>query len=190
MRFYHKCHLKATFRRVLRKYWLILSYKREQSDSNVGVVSAKMNACKNKDSGEVIKNYHKQAFEYISRALRIDEDDTGLLFYLFSYLFFFFCVWWRYWFDVWQPVTNAPPCVVTGEKEQAVQWYKKGIAELERGIAVELTREGITHKCPDLVSAIALRNLVCLQEISMNEQGDFKIKWSPISAWQRIGSPS
>ncbi|XP_011601816.1 spastin isoform X1 [Takifugu rubripes] len=64
-----------------------------------------MNASKNKDSGEVIKNYHQQAFEYISRALRIDEDDTG-------------------------------------EKEQAVQWYKKGIAELERGIAVELTRGG------------------------------------------------
>lgn len=64
-----------------------MSYKREQSDSDVGVVSAKMNACKNKDSGEVIKNYHKQAFEYISRALRIDEDDTGLLFYLI-YLFF------------------------------------------------------------------------------------------------------
>lgn len=46
-----------------------------------------MNACKNKDSGEVIKNYHKQAFEYISRALRIDEDDTGLLFYVFLFLF-------------------------------------------------------------------------------------------------------
>uniref|UniRef100_A0A8C4IRY8 microtubule-severing ATPase n=1 Tax=Dicentrarchus labrax TaxID=13489 RepID=A0A8C4IRY8_DICLA len=54
------------------------------------------------NNGEVIKNYHKQAFEYISKALRIDEDDTG-------------------------------------EKEQAVMWYKKGIAELERGIAVELT---------------------------------------------------
>lgn len=45
-----------------------------------------MNASKNKDSGEVIKNYHKQAFEYISRALRIDEDDTGLG------LLFFFCL--------------------------------------------------------------------------------------------------
>lgn len=67
-------------------------------------MSAKMNAGKAKDSGEVIKNYHKQAFEYISKALRIDEDDTG-------------------------------------EKEEAVQWYKKGIAELERGIAVELTAQ-------------------------------------------------
>ncbi|XP_070834231.1 spastin-like [Chaetodon trifascialis] len=66
---------------------------------------AKMNAGPSKDSGEVIRNYHKQAFEYISKALKIDEDDTG-------------------------------------EKEQAVQWYKKGIAELERGIAVELTAEG------------------------------------------------
>ena len=42
------------------------------------VMSAKMNAGRSKDNGEVIKNYHKQAFEYISKALRIDEDDTGL----------------------------------------------------------------------------------------------------------------
>lgn len=35
--------------------------------------------------------------------------------------------------------------VLTGEKEQAVQWYKKGIAELERGIAVELTGRGNTQ---------------------------------------------
>ncbi|XP_060943105.1 spastin [Limanda limanda] len=65
-------------------------------------MSAKVNASKSKDCGEVIKNYHKQAFENISKALRIDEDDTG-------------------------------------EKEEAVQWYKKGIAELEKGIAVEIT---------------------------------------------------
>ncbi|XP_058507753.1 spastin [Solea solea] len=61
-----------------------------------------MNASKSKDSGEVIKNYHKQAFEHISKALRIDEDDTG-------------------------------------EKGEAAHWYKKGIAELEKGIAVEIT---------------------------------------------------
>ena len=41
-------------------------------------MSAKINACKSKDSGDVIKNYHKQAFDYISKALRIDEDDSGL----------------------------------------------------------------------------------------------------------------
>lgn len=47
---------------------------------------------------------------------------------------------------------NKPPdpSVVTGEKEEAVQWYKKGIAELEKGIAVELTAQGkqeTTNRC-------------------------------------------
>ncbi|XP_047459347.1 spastin isoform X2 [Mugil cephalus] len=68
-------------------------------------MSAKLEASKSKDSGEVIKNYHKQAFEYISKALRIDEDDKA-------------------------------------EKGEAVQWYKKGIAVLEKGIAVEITGQG------------------------------------------------
>ncbi|KAM6956753.1 spastin [Aplochiton taeniatus] len=57
------------------------------------------------DHSEVIRNHHKQSFEYISLALKIDEDDTGV-------------------------------------KEEAVEWYKKGIAELERGIAVNITGEG------------------------------------------------
>ncbi|KAM9727330.1 spastin isoform 2-T2 [Menidia menidia] len=68
-------------------------------------MSAKTNEAKGKDCGELIKNHHKQAFEYISKALRIDEDDTG-------------------------------------EKGEAVQWYKRGIAELERGIAVKITGQG------------------------------------------------
>uniref|UniRef100_A0A672ZAI9 microtubule-severing ATPase n=1 Tax=Sphaeramia orbicularis TaxID=375764 RepID=A0A672ZAI9_9TELE len=68
-------------------------------------MSAKISASKGKDSGEVIKNYHKQAFEYISKALRIDEQDTG-------------------------------------EKQEAVRWYKKGIAELEKGIAIEISLHG------------------------------------------------
>uniref|UniRef100_A0A8D3AD21 Fidgetin-like protein 1 n=1 Tax=Scophthalmus maximus TaxID=52904 RepID=A0A8D3AD21_SCOMX len=67
--------------------------------SDVSLMSATANASKSKDCGEVIRNYHKQAFEYISKALRIDEDDTGLF-------------------------------------QEAVQWYKKGIAELEMGIAM------------------------------------------------------
>ncbi|XP_070697354.1 spastin [Pempheris klunzingeri] len=62
-------------------------------------------AAEGKDCGEVIKTRHKQAFDFISQALRIDEDDSG-------------------------------------DKEQAVRWYKKGIMELERGVAVELTGQG------------------------------------------------
>lgn len=71
-------------------------------------MSAKTNASKSRDSCEVIRNYHKQAFEYISKALRIDEDDSG-------------------------------------EKQEAVQWYKKGISELEKGIAVEITGQAGDH---------------------------------------------
>ncbi|XP_073698289.1 spastin isoform X2 [Garra rufa] len=54
---------------------------------------------------ELIRNYHKQAFEFISLALQIDEDDKG-------------------------------------DKEKAVQWYKKGIAELEKGIRIQVTGAG------------------------------------------------
>uniref|UniRef100_A0A672LM36 Spastin-like n=1 Tax=Sinocyclocheilus grahami TaxID=75366 RepID=A0A672LM36_SINGR len=52
------------------------------------------------ETGELIRNYHKQAFEFISLALKIDEDEKG-------------------------------------DKEQAVQWYRKGIAELEKGIRIQ-----------------------------------------------------
>ncbi len=46
---------------------------------------------------------------------------------------------------------------MTGEKEQAVQWYKKGIAELEKGIAVELTGEGnMQTKHSDVLCLCAL----------------------------------
>ncbi|XP_032266137.1 spastin isoform X3 [Halichoerus grypus] len=55
---------------------------------------------------ERVRAFHKQAFEYISIALRIDEDEKA------------------------------------GQKEQAVEWYKKGIEELEKGIAVIVTGQG------------------------------------------------
>lgn len=68
-------------------------------------MSVKTNPSKGKDSGELVKNYHKQAFGFLSTALAIDEDDSG-------------------------------------DKEEAVKWYKKGIAQLESGVAVELTGQG------------------------------------------------
>lgn len=43
--------------------------------------------------------------------------------------------------------------VMTGEKEEAVQWYKKGISVLERGIEVEITGQGkYANKHPDVHS--------------------------------------
>ncbi|XP_059408784.1 spastin-like [Carassius carassius] len=57
------------------------------------------------ETAELIRNYHKQAFEFISLALQIDEDEKG-------------------------------------DKKQAVQWYRKGIAELEKGICIQVTGAG------------------------------------------------
>ncbi|XP_074024145.1 spastin isoform X1 [Numenius arquata] len=55
---------------------------------------------------ETVRACHKRAFECISMALRIDEDERA------------------------------------GQKEQAVEWYKKGIEELEKGIAVLVIGQG------------------------------------------------
>uniref|UniRef100_A0A8C1TW11 Spastin n=1 Tax=Cyprinus carpio TaxID=7962 RepID=A0A8C1TW11_CYPCA len=57
------------------------------------------------ETGDRIRDYHKQAFEFISLALQIDEDEKG-------------------------------------DKEQAVQWYRKGITELEKGIRIQVTGAG------------------------------------------------
>lgn len=116
----------STLYRLLQQKWTGLSYKGEQVESNA-VVSAKMNACRRKDSSEVIKNYHKQAFDCISKALRIDEDDRG-------------------------------------EKEQAVQWYKKGIAELEKGIAVELTVQGDQYERAERLQKKMIANLAMAKD--------------------------
>lgn len=65
------------------------------------LIADKTMATKSRDSGEVIKNYHKQAFEYVSKALRIDEDDSGL-----------FTVWQKDALLVMQLVLNtrSSPC--------------------------------------------------------------------------------
>uniref|UniRef100_A0A4W5LAE0 MIT domain-containing protein n=1 Tax=Hucho hucho TaxID=62062 RepID=A0A4W5LAE0_9TELE len=68
-------------------------------------MSANVRAGDGKDNGQIIRNYHKRAFDYISLALKIDEDDKGV-------------------------------------KEEAVQWYQKGIAELQRGISIEVIGQG------------------------------------------------
>lgn len=91
-------------------------------------MSAKIKRTENcKDNGELIRNYHKQAFEYISVALRIDEDDKGV-------------------------------------KEEAVQWYKKGIAELQRGISVEVTGQGEQYERSKRLQAKMVTNLTMAKD--------------------------
>ncbi|XP_048863472.1 spastin-like isoform X2 [Brienomyrus brachyistius] len=74
-----------------------------------------------------IRNHHQQAFEYISVALKIDEDDKG-------------------------------------QKEQAVQWYQKGILELQKGIAINTTGEGEHRDRIKRLQAKMTKNLSMAQE--------------------------
>uniref|UniRef100_A0A8C5KKJ6 microtubule-severing ATPase n=1 Tax=Jaculus jaculus TaxID=51337 RepID=A0A8C5KKJ6_JACJA len=75
-----------------------------------------------------VRAFHKQAFEYISVALRIDEDDKA------------------------------------GQKEQAVEWYKKGIEELEKGIAVIVTGQGEQYERARRLQAKMMTNLVMAKD--------------------------
>ncbi|TSK18042.1 Spastin [Bagarius yarrelli] len=77
--------------------------------------------------GELIKKHHKQAFEFLSVALRIDEDEKG-------------------------------------HKDQAVQWYRKGIAELEKGIAIEVTGTGEKAEQARRLQAKMNNNLIMAKE--------------------------
>ncbi|VTJ76155.1 Hypothetical predicted protein [Marmota monax] len=76
---------------------------------------------------EHVRAFHKQAFEYISIALRIDEDEKG-------------------------------------QKEQAVEWYKKGIEELEKGIAVIVTGQGEQCERARRLQAKMMTNLVMAKD--------------------------
>uniref|UniRef100_A0A674ESR6 Spastin n=1 Tax=Salmo trutta TaxID=8032 RepID=A0A674ESR6_SALTR len=103
--------------------------------------------CK-QDSGEQIRNSHKQAFEYISVALRIDEDDKV-------------------------------------HKEQAVQWYKRGIAELERGIAIEVTENGEKYERDKRLQAKMITNLIMakdrLELLGENQAFTFTLHFSHLA---------
>lgn len=77
---------------------------------------------------ERVRAFHKQAFEYISVALRIDEDEKA------------------------------------GQKEQAVEWYKKGVEELEKGIAVTVTGQGEQCDRARRLQAKMMTNLVMAKD--------------------------
>uniref|UniRef100_A0A8C7FZH5 microtubule-severing ATPase n=1 Tax=Oncorhynchus kisutch TaxID=8019 RepID=A0A8C7FZH5_ONCKI len=79
------------------------------------------------DGGDICVQVHKQAFEYISVALRIDEDDKV-------------------------------------HKEQAVQWYKRGIAELERGIAIKVVENGEKYERDKRLQAKMITNLIMAKD--------------------------
>ncbi|KAM8784989.1 spastin isoform 3-T3 [Rhynchonycteris naso] len=95
---------------------------------------------------ERVRAFHKQAFEYISVALRIDEDEK------------------------------------TGQKEQAVEWYKKGIEELEKGIAVIVTGQGEQCERARRLQAKMMTNLVMAKDrLQLLESGAVPKRKDPLT---------
>ncbi|XP_007969211.1 spastin isoform X4 [Chlorocebus sabaeus] len=94
---------------------------------------------------ERVRVFHKQAFEYISIALRIDEDEKG-------------------------------------QKEQAVGWYKKGIEELEKGIAVIVTGQGEQCERARRLQAKMMTNLVMAKDrLQLLESGAVPKRKDPLT---------
>ncbi|XP_036190835.1 spastin isoform X4 [Myotis myotis] len=94
---------------------------------------------------ELVRAFHKQAFDYISVALRIDEDEKG-------------------------------------QKEQAVEWYKKGIEELEKGIAVIVTGQGEQCERARRLQAKMMTNLVMAKDrLQLLESGAVPKRKDPLT---------
>uniref|UniRef100_A0A8V0XN36 Spastin n=1 Tax=Gallus gallus TaxID=9031 RepID=A0A8V0XN36_CHICK len=101
-------------------------------------------------AAERVRACHKRAFECISMALRIDEDERA------------------------------------GQKEQAVEWYKKGIEELERGIAVlvvgqEKLQADLQISKPQMEVYNDSTNLACRNGHLQSESGAVPKKKDPLT---------
>ncbi|XP_075781039.1 spastin isoform X4 [Pelodiscus sinensis] len=94
---------------------------------------------------ETVRACHKRAFECISVALRIDEDERG-------------------------------------QKEQAVEWYKKGIEELEKGIAVLVIGQGDQCERARRLQSKMMTNLAMAKDrLQLLEYGAVPKKKDPLA---------
>ncbi|KAM6459566.1 spastin isoform 4-T4 [Liasis olivaceus] len=97
------------------------------------------------DAPESVRTCHKRAFECISTALRIDEDEAG-------------------------------------QKEQAVEWYRKGIEELEKGIAVLVIGQGDLYDRARRLQSKMMTNLAMAKDrLQLLESGTVPKKKDPLS---------
>ncbi|XP_068795440.1 spastin isoform X3 [Struthio camelus] len=95
---------------------------------------------------ETVRACHKRAFECISMALRIDEDERA------------------------------------GQKEQAVEWYKKGIEELEKGIAVLVIGQGDQCERARRLQSKMMTNLAMAKDrLQLLESGAVPKKKDPLT---------
>ncbi|XP_026551243.1 spastin isoform X4 [Pseudonaja textilis] len=97
------------------------------------------------DAPESVRTCHKRAFECISTALRIDEDEAG-------------------------------------QKEQAVEWYRKGIEELEKGIAILVIGQGDHYDRARRLQSKMMTNLAMAKDrLQLLENGTIPKKKDPLS---------
>ncbi|XP_026525155.1 spastin isoform X3 [Notechis scutatus] len=98
------------------------------------------------DAPESVRTCHKRAFECISTALRIDEDEAA------------------------------------GQKEQAVEWYRKGIEELEKGIAILVIGQGDHYDRARRLQSKMMTNLAMAKDrLQLLENGTIPKKKDPLS---------
>uniref|UniRef100_A0A671VJ91 microtubule-severing ATPase n=1 Tax=Sparus aurata TaxID=8175 RepID=A0A671VJ91_SPAAU len=94
----------------------------------------------NPERGDRVRNHHGRAFECISTALRIDEDERG-------------------------------------DKQQAVGWYQRGIAELEKGISIQISGGGEEYERDKRLQNKMSTNLLMAKDRlqSLGELGRFQM---------------
>ncbi|GAB1301324.1 Spastin [Apodemus speciosus] len=122
------CHLGLLFAWLCQRFSRALMAAKRSSGAAPAPASPSPPAPGPGGEAESVRVFHKQAFEYISIALRIDEEEKA------------------------------------GQKEQAVEWYKKGIEELEKGIAVIVTGQGEQYERARRLQAKMMTNLVMAKD--------------------------
>uniref|UniRef100_A0A8C2N363 Spastin n=1 Tax=Cricetulus griseus TaxID=10029 RepID=A0A8C2N363_CRIGR len=139
------CHLGLLFAWLCQRFSRALMAAKRSSGTAPAPASPSPPAPGPGGEAESVRVFHKQAFEYISIALRIDEEEKG-------------------------------------QKEQAVEWYKKGIEELEKGIAVIVTGQGEQCERARRLQAKMMTNLVMAKDrLQLLESGAVLKRKDPLT---------
>ncbi|XP_052042252.1 spastin isoform X3 [Apodemus sylvaticus] len=140
------CHLGLLFAWLCQRFSRALMAAKRSSGAAPAPASPSPPAPGPGGEAESVRVFHKQAFEYISIALRIDEEEKA------------------------------------GQKEQAVEWYKKGIEELEKGIAVLVTGQGEQYERARRLQAKMMTNLVMAKDrLQLLESGAVPKRKDPLT---------
>ncbi|XP_034370118.1 spastin isoform X3 [Arvicanthis niloticus] len=140
------CHLGLLFVWLCQRFSRALMAAKRSSGTAPAPASLSPPAPAPGGEAESVRVFHKQAFEYISIALRIDEEEKA------------------------------------GQKEQAVEWYKKGIEELEKGIAVIVTGQGEQCERARRLQAKMMTNLVMAKDrLQLLESGAVPKRKDPLT---------